>query len=333
MKLHRINSPVDLHTPIQRAFLSDENENCKDYTDGFTAGDASLPVTLSWDADAPGPYTVKVGENADLSDARIYTTDAPSLDVFNLRIGTRYFWTVGNEPPETFVTLDAPPRNLSVGGVINVRDLGGWKTADGKRVKQGMLFRTSALDYYNEDEKVMKPLVDADGIKTLTDTLGIRTEIDLRVDHDGDRGYPPEGKTESVLGRGVNYLHCPILLGAENYLSSIDSLRAIFETLADESNYPITYHCAVGADRTGSVSYLILGLLGVPYADMMRDYMWTNFSNQQRYRRPINFGYKVTIDDAPGETMREKVRYILTKQVGIPEQTLDKVVGILTEET
>ena len=331
MKLHEIKSPVDLHTPAQRAYLRDVFENCRDYTDGFGANDAPLPATLSWDAEAPGPYTVRIGENADLSDARIYTSEHPSLDVFNLRIGTRYFWTVGNEKPETFVTLDAPPRNLSVGGVINARDLGGWKTSDGKRVKQGMLYRTGALDYYNEDEKVMKPLIDAGGIKTLTETLGVRTEIDLRVDHDGDRGYPPEGKTESVLGSGVKYLHCPILLGAENYLSSIDSLRAIFETLADESNYPIAYHCAVGADRTGSVSYLILGLLGVPYADMMRDYMWTNFSNQQRYRPPIGVGYKITVDEAPGETMREKIRYVLTRQVGIPEQTLDKAAAILTE--
>ena len=331
MKLHKIKSPVDLHTPAQQAYLADVYENCKDYTDGYAANDAPLPVSLSWDADAKGPYTVRIGEKADLSDARIYSTDAPSLAVSNLKIGTRYYWTVGDEKPETFLTLDAPPRNLSVGGVINVRDLGGWKTADGKRVKQGLVYRTSALDYYDEDEKRMKSIVDADGIRTLTETLGIKTEIDLRVDHDGDRGYPPEGKTESVLGSGVRYLHCPILLGAENYLDSIDSLRTIFKTLSEPQNYPVAYHCAVGADRTGSISYLILGLLGVCANDMMRDYMWTNFSNQQRYRRPINVGYKVTVDEAPGETMREKVRHILTKQVGVPEETLDRVVEQLTE--
>ena len=331
MKLHKQKSPVDLHTDAQRAYLSDAFENCKDYADGLSAGDAPLPVTLSWDADGPGPYTVRVSENEDLSDARIYTTDAPALDVYNLKIGARYYWTVGNESPETFVTLDAPPRNLSVGGVINVRDLGGWKTTDGKRVKQGLLFRTSALDCYSESEKRMKPLVDADGIKTLKDVLGIKTEIDLRVDHESDGGYPPEGKTESVLGEGVNYLHCPILLGAENYLDSTESLRTVFRTLADETNYPVAYHCAVGADRTGSISYLILGLLGVPYDDMMRDYMWTNFSNQQRYRRPICVGYKVTIDEAPGETIREKIRCVLTKRVGVPEETLDRVTELLTE--
>ena len=162
MKLHGIKSPADFHTPAQRAFLADANENCKDYADGNAAADAPSPVSLSWDADAPGPYTVKIGENADLSDARVFKTDAPSLDVYNLKLNARYYWTVGDATPATFVTVDAPPRNLSVGGVMNVRDLGGWKTVDGKRVKQGLLFRTSALDYFSDSEKKMKNCADAD---------------------------------------------------------------------------------------------------------------------------------------------------------------------------
>ena len=331
MNLHETKSPIDLHTPAQRAYLADVYENCKDYTDGYAANDAPLPVSLSWDPDAKGSYTVRIGENPDLSDARIYTTDVPSLDVYNLKIGTRYYWTVGNEPPATFFTFDAPPRNLSVGGVINVRDLGGWKTESGRRAKQGPLYRTSALDYYSENERRMKPLIDADGIKTLKDTLGIKTEIDLRVDHEGDSGYPPEGKTESVLGADVRYLHCPILLGAENYLDSVDSLRTVFRTLAEPGNYPVAYHCAVGADRTGFVSYLLLALLGVPDVDIMRDYMWTNFSNQQRYRRPISVGYKVTIDETPGDALRDKVRRVLTGRNGVPEAELDLITAFLTE--
>ena len=331
MRLHKIQSPVDRHTPAQRAFLADENENCKTYADGFSAGDAPLPVTLSWDADEKGPYAVRLGEKADLSDARVYHTDVPSLDLYDLKLGTRYFFTVGDEKPETFVTSDVPPRNLLVGGVKNVRDLGGWKTVDGKRVKQGKVFRTSALDDFDGDKKKNRILASDEGIRTLRDTLGIKTEIDLRVGHEGDPGYPPEGKTESVLGADVRYLHCPILLGPENYLSSVLSLQTIFRTLADPANYPVAYHCAVGADRTGAVTYLILGLLGVDENDLMRDYLWTNFSDQQMYRPPIDRGYKITISEAPGKTVREKVRYVLTQRIGIPNTTLDRVVALLTE--
>ncbi|MBR6052700.1 MAG: tyrosine-protein phosphatase, partial [Clostridia bacterium] len=206
----------------------------------------------------------------------------------------------------------------------------GWKTTDGKRVKQGLLFRTSALDYYSDSEKKMKNSVDAEGLRTLRE-LGIRTEIDLRVGHDGDPGYPPEGKTESVLGADVNYLHCPILLGPENYLNSVDSLRTIFKTLADPANYPVAYHCAVGADRTGFVSYLLLSLLGVEREDVLRDYLFTNFSEQKMYRPPINRGYVVTVDETPGDTLREKVRRVLTETIGIPEAELDFITAFMTE--
>ena len=331
MNLHKIQSPVDLHTPAQRAFLSDSPENCKKYTDGCTANDAPLPVTLSWDADVPGPFTVRLSEDPDFNQARVFRSDLPSLDVCNLKLNTRYYWTVGDAEPDSFLTLDAPPRNLLVGGVKNIRDLGGWKTTDGKRVRQGMLYRTSALDYYSESEKKLKTLANEDGLRTLRETLGIKTEIDFRVDAVTDPGFPPEGKTQSVLGDGVRYLRCPIVLGPENYLSSVASFRRIFSTLADPDSYPVAYHCAVGADRTGAVTYLILGLLGVPETDLMRDYMWTNFADMQMYRKPINRGYKVTLDDAPGRTVREKVRFVLIEQLGIPEKTLDRVVALLTE--
>ena len=330
IRLHTPESPVDPHTPAQRAFLADEYENCETYADGLSASDAPFPVTLSWEADKPGGFCVKVSENPDLSGPRVFETDACSLEVYDLKIGARYYWSVNGGEPATFVTLDAAPRNLLIDGVKNVRDLGGWKTTDGKRVKQGLLFRTSALDYYSDGEKKMKNSVDAEGLRTLRE-LGIRTEIDLRVGHDGDPGYPPEGKTESVLGAGVRYLHCPILLGPENYLNSIDSLRTIFGILANPENYPVAYHCAVGADRTGFVSYLILGLLGVGREDVLRDYLFTNFSEQGFYRPPINRGYKITLDETPGTTLREKVRRVLTERIGVPKETLDKVVDILTE--
>ena len=63
----------------------------------------------------------------------------------------------------------------------------------------------------------------------------------------------------------------------------------------------------------------------------MRDYLWTNFSNQKKYRPPINWGYKITIDETPGDTMQEKVRRVLTERIGVPEETLDKLVDVLTE--
>ena len=70
------------------------------------------------------------------------------------------------------------------------------------------------------------------------------------------------------------------------------SLKGIFEVLADERNYPVYIHCNAGADRTGTVAFLINGLLGVSEADLIRDYELTSFSSVSglRYRSEIKNG-------------------------------------------
>ena len=66
------------------------------------------------------------------------------------------------------------------------------------------------------------------------------------------------------------------------------AIKNIFDLLADQSNYPIYYHCTAGADRTGTISYLISGLLGVPYEDLTKDFELTSFSIQgPRWRDSI----------------------------------------------
>ena len=56
---------------------------------------------------------------------------------------------------------------------------------------------------------------------------------------------------------------------AEEYL---DAFRTEIRTFADEDNYPIYFHCAIGRDRTGTLAMVLLGLLGVPEKMIIRDY-------------------------------------------------------------
>ncbi|MBR5388667.1 MAG: tyrosine-protein phosphatase, partial [Clostridia bacterium] len=53
-------------------------------------------------------------------------------------------------------------------------------------------------------------------------------------------------------------------------------LKRIFYYLTDEKNYPIYVHCNAGADRTGTVAFLINGLLGVSFEDLTRDFELTS---------------------------------------------------------
>jgi protein-tyrosine phosphatase len=52
--------------------------------------------------------------------------------------------------------------------------------------------------------------------------------------------------------------------------------RTLFTTLSDGTHRPLVFHCTAGKDRTGFASALLLTLLGVPWDDVMEDYLRTN---------------------------------------------------------
>lgn len=163
----------------------------------------------------------------------------------------------------------------------------------------------------------------------MTNLLGIKTEIDFRRDHSNEENFP-EGKSTSVLGSGVSYYHCPMI--AENFLSNnASAIRNIFGIFANADNYPITYHCAVGADRTGFITYLLNGLLGVSKNDLIRDYLITNFSYQSKYRPPITGDYVATLDSYTGSTLQQKIYNYLHNEIGVPTADLDFIINYLTE--
>ena len=338
---HSVSDNTDIHTPLMRAFLEDSNDNCSNYVDGMAALDEPLPVRVSWAGGGNYHYVLKISENANMSNPWVFETDDCCYDVYNLKIGTRYYWTVDavlnnsvvyTTDAETFTTLDVAPRNLYIGGTIgNARDIGGWSTTNGKKVKQGFVYRSTALDDYNNETGEMVEYLTPGGKNMMKNLLGIKTEIDFRVEHDKEESYPPYEKTSSALGSGVAYYHCPILLGADNYLNSVSSLRTIFSVLADPNRYPVTYHCAVGADRTGMITYTLNGLLGVSREDLVRDYLITNFSYQQKYRAPLSGAYIATYDNYTGATLQEKIYNYLHNEIGVPTSQLDFIINYLTE--
>lgn len=89
--------------------------------------------------------------------------------------------------------------------------------------------------------------------------------------------------------RVLQYTHIfPDFKQTEPVKRSYDSrsqyaFREIFRVLADKENYPVYFHCIAGADRTGTVAFIINGLLGVSYEDLTRDFELT----LGRYRSAI----------------------------------------------
>lgn len=200
----------------------------------------------------------------------------------NLEINTTYYWRVctrgycgwGCNPKHgceackkvceseiaSFKTEDFAPRWMAIEGRVgNMRDLGGRKTVDGRRVKQGMIYRGQGLNDNSATGEIRgRNRLTAADVEYMTGTLGIKTDLDQRS--------PGEvaDMTASPLGPSVKWIHNPSSCYAGIFLE--DGKKAMaknFRVFCDPANYPIYFHCIGGADRAGSLAYTLNGILGV----------------------------------------------------------------------
>ncbi|MBR6915777.1 MAG: tyrosine-protein phosphatase [Clostridia bacterium] len=244
--------------------------------------DASAPAVylFRWRSDdADFPTYLEISETddfsaeptVDISETRLSATDRDLFSsVSNFLTGKTYFWRVrqNGEYSEvrSFSTAPDPVRPLLVDGVPNFRDLGGRFNADGRRMKQGLIYRGRFLER-DEDERA--GLTDS-GKRTFAGRLGIKTEIDLREEEEGKR-------TESPAGPGVRYVqvsHDSSWGGTLND-RGMGQLHQIFDVLFVPASYPVYFHCYSGADRTGFISVVIGGIVGMSDENIIIDYNFT----------------------------------------------------------
>ncbi len=283
---------------------------------------------------APLVFRYRLPENASAVltlDGKQYTLDPgqESLSIDNLLTGGTYEYTVevkevreSAEQLTTYhgsLTTAAANRFISLPGVKNTRDIGGYQTPDGKRVKQGMIIRGTELDGLVESKLFLTD-------KEAAEAFGFKTEMDLR------EGSLFAGDYQSRLGEEVTHR----FYGAPAYSGVFASsarpiLREIFSDLADEDNYPIYLHCTHGADRTGTLVYLLQGVLGVSDEDKELEYRLTGFFISAYGSNYELNGLYGGLDSMPGETINEKICSFLTRDVGVTEQQLDSIRAILLE--
>ncbi|MBQ7913660.1 MAG: tyrosine-protein phosphatase [Clostridia bacterium] len=232
-------------------------------------------LKIEWTATGePVGYEVKLSRNADMSNAQIFNTDKAELTLPDLLVSTTYYWQVtadyGTKKDASKIfsfKTASTPRTIKIDGVSNTRDIGGYMTESGKRVRQGMAFRGAYLDEITPQGR--------------TDAIGryaIKTDLDLRKSNEGTSGQG------SPLGEDILYYNysCPYYLSKTgtgiNNPDNHENLANAVRVFANESNYPVLFHCSVGRDRTGMISMLLLGLLGVGYEDICMDYELSFFS-------------------------------------------------------
>ena len=290
-----------------------------------------LPVHFAWndmtveEEKYAGAYCyLLVSENEDMTDAWVYVTRDTSYDVYNLKIGTTYFWCVQKNGKRSevssFKTARMLPRSLKIDTVSNVRDMGGYRV-DGGVIRQGLVYRGGEFEIHMH----LRP----SGVDELR-RLGIRTEIDLR----GDVVDKIDFTTLEPIG--IKRVFAPIVAYPEVFKKEYRrGVRAFFKTLADLKNYPVYFHCWAGGDRTGTLAFILGAYLGMSYEDLLLDYEFTTLSlwgirtrNYEEFKR-----FAEMFRALPGESMRDKATYFLKKHAGMTERQLSRIYDTLVEKT
>jgi protein-tyrosine phosphatase len=176
-------------------------------------------------------------------------------------------------------------RVLPLQGGQNFRDLGGYRTADGRTVRWGVLYRSGSMHF----------LTPAD--YTYLEKLGIRTVCDFRSteERQSEPAHWPTGKAPRVFaddyamaeligGIGFNPGRMQTAEDARKTMATTypqmlvrfnGQYRRMFgELLA--GRVPLAFNCSAGKDRTGIAAALILTALGVPHDTVVEDYLLTN---------------------------------------------------------
>lgn len=239
--------------------------------------------TVSWILDGAAPVDVHMTTSRDGTGGELLADDMTA---------TRFTWTPAEGAlerryfviqPEGGEAVTAATRVLPLEGGRNFRDLGGYETVDGRRVKWGQVYRSG----------VMHGLTDGD--YDYLSGLGISVICDLRASQEraeeptdwraGEIEYltfpDPSGDNDMSRAFGA-VLMSPDVTGAQVRDVFIEAYRSMhigyasaysemFDQLANGS-VPLAFNCSAGKDRTGVAAALLLSALGVPRETVVADY-------------------------------------------------------------
>jgi protein-tyrosine phosphatase len=199
-------------------------------------------------------------------------------------------------------------RRIELEGCLNFRDLGGYPTRDGRRVRWRRIFRSDGLHL----------LTDGD-IRRLRDEIALSEVIDLRSS--AELGSEGRGM---LSAESIAFHHVPLFDGEvreqrarASELTLADRYVLMAEFAAERigsvvtrlalANGPAVFHCAAGKDRTGVISAVLLGLLDVPDEAIVADYAATQDSLDAIVERLMALeGYQRMLSALPPDTLHAK---------------------------
>jgi protein-tyrosine phosphatase len=213
-------------------------------------------------------------------------------------------------------------RDLVWDGVLNVRDVGGHPTADGRETQFGRIVRADNIRRLSDE-----------GWKALV-AYGVRTIVDLRTDDEVAADAPAE--------LPVEVLHAPFMVDSpkifeaaeaasakakdvaeatrEVYLIFLEGFRPnvanVIRAIAEAPEGAVLVHCAGGKDRTGLTVALVLRIAGVGLEDIADDYAVSEERLRPRHER----WFAEAEDEAELERLRRITATPAAAMVGVLEE-------------
>ena len=319
---------ADIETILQTA-IAEHTETNKDKAEGvpisYSISDLPNGLTVSW-------VRAEIFEKGETTAWKTVKFDAgeTSTVIYNCKTGTTYEVEVSAKLSNaTFITdrgefsTKNTMRMMRIDGIHNVRDIGGYTTLDGKKIKQGLLYRGTELD--NAAEATFS-LTQA-GIHEMKDVLGIKYDMDLRKQLSGSK---------NVLGVAYRLYDAPHYNSAF-FEPGITSIKNIFTDMSNPNNYPMYVHCTYGKDRTGTVCFILGALLGMSEEDLIRDFEISGLAdrisghNREGYFMDFlaNFQGGSLMS---GNSLQEKANAYLLEYCGLTQAQIDSIKNIFLSE-
>ncbi|WP_029906511.1 tyrosine-protein phosphatase [Prevotella sp. 10(H)] len=239
--------------------------------------------------EAKGAWSLYAGSSVDNINRTTPILSANGSGTFFLSVSTSiriYFELVSGD--ERITLAD---RHLPMTGGYNFRDLGGFKTKDGRYTKWGVLFRADELSNLT-----------AEDVKYLA-SIPIASVIDFRARAEARRSpdrlpstvhfrYPIAITPGNLSREGVqaNMLKTNIdshMKNMNRLLVSdpvcVRAFRIFFAIIQNNLSSPLIFHCSAGKDRAGMAAALVLFALGVDEETIMEDYLMSKIYLSDKY--------------------------------------------------
>ena len=241
---------------------------------------------------------------------------------------------------EQFLTKKLTNQLIGITSGRNFRELGGYETLSGKKIKMHKLLRTGNLadlspfdkqfltdygakydvDFRSKEEVDNQPDRVPDGVEyiydpvfseDLTNSSKSITDLDTQAHDDADFGF--------------NHMH----YAYEDMIESEPAQKAyrkFFDVLLENTvdGESVIFHCTAGKDRTGFGALLALSALGVPLNTIKKDYLLTNITTKDFVDSMVEHARQ----NGKNENVLQSIRDIQS----VRSEYLDHSVKVLNDE-